>query len=474
MKKSPYGRNLNTAESLLASIKQEVPCDHEAERGVLSCIFQDQDKIERLNIGLDAFHYEPNRTILEEMLEMHAKQLAIDPIICTKRLRDKELLERIGGAQYLTEIYTFVPSPYNFQAYSDAVRDKYADRIAIQKCGLIINRIQNKIPDQSVSVEEILREAIDEIESHDIEDEDESVISLVGQAVEDLQYDIEHPNMIKGVTTGWERIDESTQGFMGSKLWIITGESGDGKSTLSRQMIESYLQAPCRHEGVDMPYGHKAIIYTYEMAPKKEIQRMICSVGSLDSSEMKRGKLSREDQKRFLAATKIIMGFDLVVKNVSGKSVQWIIKDIRRRRRKLRPGQRLVCEIDYVQLISTEEKGHERRQLEIASITKKLHDLCMTLDIDIILPSQVNEDGKAREARDIKNDCDVKIDIINKETEDKPRGGYQAYKSGGTQAEKDCGIRHRVLKCDKNRDGSPDWEIKVKLIGPQFRFAPDF
>jgi hypothetical protein len=98
----------------------------------------------------------------------------------------------------------------------------------------------------------------------------------------------------------------------------------------------------------------------------------------------------------------------------------------------------------------------------------------MTEDIDIILPSQVNEDGKAREAADIKNDADVKIDIVREEEEKKSKGGYAAYKGQEPDAEAATGIRRRILRCDKNRDGSPDWSIKAKLIGPQFRFTPEY
>jgi len=474
MSKSSFQKKPFSPEEILANINKALPFSDEAEKGVISSLMQDPERFDHLTFGPVAFYHEANRTIMEEMIEMNASREPLDPVLLTRRLRDKNILDKVGGPSAISEAFTFVPSPSHFQHYAKIVADKHYDRMAIARCASIIYDIQNKGLDQVIPVTERLREVAEEIDNSDLETPDESMKELIGKLVDEVGYNMENQGKLKGVSTGWTEIDNNTGGYYGSRLWVITGESGDGKSTLSRQLIEEYLRAEVWHNGSMMPYTHKAAIYTYEMAPVKEAARMVSSIGRIDSDAMKSGKFSGAQLEGFQKATKEITSFDLVIKNVSGKSVQWIIRDIRRRRRKLKPGQRFVAEIDYVQLITTDEKNHERRQMEIASITRKLHDLCMTEDIDIILPSQVNDDGKAREAADIKNDADVKIDIVREEEEKKSKGGYAAYKGQEPDAEADTGIRRRILRCDKNRDGSPNWKIKVKLIGPQFRFTPEF
>lgn len=474
MSKSPFANKSASPEELLANINRALPFSDEDEKGVISSLMQDPERFEHLTFGPSAFYHEANRRIVEELIEMNEKRQPMDPVILTRRLRDKNQLDQVGGPSAITELFTFVPSASHFMHYAKVVAEKHSDRLAIARCASIIHDIQNKQPDEVVSVTERLREVAEEIDNTDLETPDESMGELVGKLIDEVSYNMENQGKLKGVSTGWTEIDNNTGGFYGSRLWVITGESGDGKSTLSRQLIEEYLRGQVWHKGAMMPYTHKAAIYTYEMAPVKETGRMVSSIGRIDSDAMKNGKFSGAQLEAFQKATKEITAFDLVIKNVSGKSVQWIIRDIRRRRRKLKPGQRFIVEVDYVQLITTDEKNHERRQIEIASITRKLHDLCMTEDIDIILPSQVNEDGKAREAADIKNDADVKIDIVREEEEKKSKGGYAAYKGQEPDAEAATGIRRRTLRCDKNRDGSPNWSIKAKLIGPQFRFTPEF
>lgn len=472
-KTSPIAK-LVSPEEILANINKAMPHSDEAEKGVISSLIQDPERINHLRFGPQAFYHEANRRTMEEILEMNELRLPIDPVLVTNRLRDKKMLDQVGGPSAITELFMFVPSSAHFEHYAKVVADKYSDRIAIHRCASIIHSIQERQPDEVIPVTERLREVAEEIDNTDIETPDATMKQLVGELTDEIMWNMDNQGKLKGVSTGWTEIDNNTGGFFGDKLWVITGESGDGKSTLSRQMIEEYLRAPVWHNGQQMPYTHKAVIYTYEMNPVKETARMVSSIGRIDSDAMKSGKFNNDQLHAFQKATKEIVGFDLVIKNVSGKSVQWIIRDIRRRRRKLKPGQKFVVEIDYVQLIETDDKGHERRQLEIASITKKLHDVCMTEHIDIILPSQVNEDGKAREARDIKNDADVKIDIVKEDEDKKQKSGYAAYKGQENNVEADTGIRRRILRCDKNRDGSPNWSIKAKLIGPQFRFAPDF
>jgi replicative DNA helicase len=472
MLKSPFAKGLK-AEEILANINKEMPHSDDAEKGVLSSLFQDSLRFDEVRFGPQAFYHESNRVVFTEMIEMNELRLPLDPVLLTNRLREKKILELAGGAGAITELFTFVPSASNFQHYAKIVQEKFSDRLAITRCAELIHQIQSRQPDETVPVTEKLREAAEEIDDTDLEVPDQTMSALISELTDEIQYNMENPGKLKGVSTGWTEIDKNTGGFYGSRLWIVTGESGDGKSTLSRQLMEEFLQATVYHEGREMPYTHKGVIYTYEMAPVKETARMISSIGRIDSDAMKWGKFDGTQIESFRKASKTIAKFDLTIKNVSGKSVQWIIRDIRRRRRKLRPGQRFLAEVDYIQLVETDDKNHERRQLEIASITKKLHDICMTESIDIILPSQVNEDGKAREARDIKNDCDVKLDIVQ-EKEEKKKGGYDAYKSqDNKQIDDGTGIRKRIIKCDKNRDGNPDFSIKVKLIGPQFRFTLD-
>lgn len=468
---NPFGRTRDesaSAEELLASINKPMPHDEGAEKGVISSILQSQDRIEMIDFGSSAFYVEAHRTIFSELVEMNEMRLPFDDmIVVTKRLRDKNLLDRIGGASFLSEVYTFIPSPKHFPHYCKIVKEKMQQRAGIQACAEIIDRLQTLNPNDSFDAVEAMRESATSIELVDQseDEEDKSMASLIGEVVDDITARMENPGAIPGITTGFQMIDEKTGGFYGSRLWIITGESSDGKSTLARQFIEAVVDSPAKN---NPDVNNKGVIYTCEMQPKAEVARMISSIGRINSQDMKFGKMNRADQEKFAKVTKKIRAFDLNIINISGRKIEWVIRDIRRRRRNLKPGQRMVVEIDYVQLLQTEERS-ERRQQEIAKITSKLARVTKTEDIDIILPSQVNKDGDAREAEDIKNDCDVMLKIEKIEDNKKKKTGYEAYKKSNTEDNEEQS-RERNIFCDKNRDGEPMWKMKVAMIGAEYRF----
>src|SRR5207247_7409092 len=59
---------------------------------------------------------------------------AIDLITFTQTLRDQNVLETIGGASFVTSLFTFVPTAANVEYYLEIVRDKYVLRQIIITC----------------------------------------------------------------------------------------------------------------------------------------------------------------------------------------------------------------------------------------------------------------------------------------------------------------------------------------------------
>ena len=106
-----------SAEELLASFNRALPFSDEAEKGVLSCLLQ--DPVERLSecrvtLPALAFYHDANRTIYEKLLEFYDKNLPVDPVTLTHALREQNLLDKVGGAAAISELFAFVPIPSHF------------------------------------------------------------------------------------------------------------------------------------------------------------------------------------------------------------------------------------------------------------------------------------------------------------------------------------------------------------------------
>jgi replicative DNA helicase len=62
------------------------------------------------------------------LVELWNAAQAIDLITVTQTLRDRHLLESVGGPAFVTTLFTFVPTAANVQYYIDIVREKRALR----------------------------------------------------------------------------------------------------------------------------------------------------------------------------------------------------------------------------------------------------------------------------------------------------------------------------------------------------------
>src|SRR5436309_7560101 len=126
-------------------IHRTPPHSVEAEQGVLGSMLLSPRQaiaecVEKIN---EQYFYVPaHQTIYSALVDLWDAGQAIDLITFTQILRDKNLLESVGGAAFVTSLFTFVPTAANIGYYIDIVRDKYivreirrAAEIAIRRTG---------------------------------------------------------------------------------------------------------------------------------------------------------------------------------------------------------------------------------------------------------------------------------------------------------------------------------------------------
>src|ERR671937_3116553 len=148
-------------------IHRTPPHSVEAEQGVLGSMLLSPRQViaecvEKIN---EQYFYVPaHQTIYNVLVDLWNAGQAIDLITFTQVLRDRNLLESVGGAAFVTSLFTFVPTAANIGYYLEIVRDKYILRQIIAACT------------------ESVRRAFDEQdEVHNLLDEVEQKIFSVGE-----------------------------------------------------------------------------------------------------------------------------------------------------------------------------------------------------------------------------------------------------------------------------------------------------
>lgn len=445
-----------TTEDLLASLNKQLPYDDDTEQAILSCLLQRPSLCDEAPHS-EIMYHEANRIILTTIIGLFAAGKPIDQISLTHALRNANKLTIVGGPAFISELFTLIPSASNYQYYLTILRDKFAFRQMIGAMAAGIAHLQAFQEADGVSatdaiqhVTKLVCEAVNDDSSADLP------CRQIGELLTDVLNGIEercaNPGKIPGISTGFAGFDKYLGGLEDGRLTVIAGESSDGKSCLARQFVES----ACLQD-------HVGVIYTYEMRDTEEAGRLICSQAGIDSSNLKHGMLTRVEHQSIGVKTMRLSKWPISIVDVAGKTIEQICRDIARRSKRLKQGQKLVASIDYIQLCLTSKTNGGNREREVAHITATAKQCAKMTGAHIIMPSQLNEDGKVRESRAIEQDSDNLI-IIQKPFE-KQAKAWEKKKEDEPNYDRNLFIK-------KNRNGERLKIVKATLNGRFFRFDP--
>src|SRR2546421_7356330 len=190
-------------------IHRTPPHSVEAEQGVLgSMLISPRDAIAEVveKINEEYFYVPAHQTIFTVLVDLWNAGQAIYLITFTQVLRDRNLLETVGGAAAVTSLFTFVPTAANVGYYLEIVRDKYILRSII-----------------AASTESVRRAYEEQDEVHNLLDEVEQKIFSVGEdrfkgqvltmkdqvmeAIEAIEQLYERRGGITGISTGFAELD---------------------------------------------------------------------------------------------------------------------------------------------------------------------------------------------------------------------------------------------------------------------------
>src|SRR5881227_1270066 len=118
-------------------IHRTPPHSIEAEQGVLgSMLLSPRQAIAECVEKIDEqyFYVPAHQTIYTLLVDLWNAGQAIDLITFTQVLRDRNLLESVGGPAFVTSLFTFVPTAANVGYYIDIVIEMFTRKQIIRIC----------------------------------------------------------------------------------------------------------------------------------------------------------------------------------------------------------------------------------------------------------------------------------------------------------------------------------------------------
>ena len=360
------------------------PQNIEAEQSVLGAILLDNEALHEAVELLtpDDFYRDTHRKIYQGMTELYTRNEPVDLITLNNYLKGRNELEAIGGVQYLSSLASSVPTSANVKYHSRIVREKALVRNLLHS----VTDIAKNVYDNDLDTDELIDYAekkIFDLSDKKIKTSFFTMKELISDTFVTIERLYDKKESITGVPSGFKDIDELTTGFQKGDLIIIGGRPGMGKTAFCLNISQ--------HVGIAMK--EPVAIFSLEMAKEQLVMRMLCSEAKVDSNKVRKGFINKRDDWNKLtnAAGKLAESL-IFIDDSSGLSV--LEMRAKARRLKQQHGLSLVI-VDYLQLMRGRGK-FERREQEIAEISRSLKALAKELQVPVIALSQLNRGVETR------------------------------------------------------------------------------
>lgn len=365
------------------------PHSLEAEQALLGSIMLRPDALYEVVdvVGLKSFYYEKHEIIYEAMLELFGKHQPIDILSLSTRLKEKELLERIGGTSYLTELSSTVPSSANIKHYADIVMKKYMMRQLIEASEYLSQLGFNEAGDLEEILDQAEKKVFDITEHFSGTNRFQELMPLLHDAFERFEKLSSAEHELRGVSTGFKSLDDILGGFQKSDLIILAARPSVGKTALALDIARRTATL-----------GHAVGVFSLEMSADQLVDRVVAAQSHIDSSIIRKGIRTqkgawREDVfKNVRDALDDLSRLPIYIDDQPGNT----ILKMRSAARKLKVEKGLeLLVVDYLQLMAPMRASDSMVQ-QVTEISRSLKHLARELNIPVLALSQLSRAVESR------------------------------------------------------------------------------
>jgi replicative DNA helicase len=385
------GRFIN--DPMLSSLPHSV----EAEQGILgsallspnSVLMECQEKISEAHFFVPA-----HKTIYSTLVDCFEKKKPIDLIAFSQELRDRNLLDAVGGASFVTDLFTFVPTAANVDYYIEIVREKFILREVIAACTEAVRRAY----EEQDNVHELLDEVQERITSIALDRLSESPVRHIKDdalgVLEEYENAYKHRGRTQGLATGFVDLDRMTSGLNPGDMWVIAARPSMGKTALAMNIAE--FVAMSRKDGKWDYKGKAVAVFSLETSRRRLVRRLICGRSHVSLQRLRDGMLAEDDFPVLTKAASAFCEAPIYIDETPG--LRLFEFKARARWAAVKLGVKLIV-IDYLQLMKSGSKRAEfSRVLELTEISATIKEVARELSVPVIAIAQLNREAEKHES----------------------------------------------------------------------------
>ena len=451
-----YADNDPSADRQIAQLRVP-PHSIEAESSVLGGLLLDNGAWDRVGDLLEEgnFYRYEHKLIYTAISTLVNASKPADVITVYEHLQNLGKSDDAGGLVYLNSLAQYVPSASNIRRYAEIVRERSILRKLVSAADEISTNAFNP---QGKAVDKILDEAEQKIfnigeEGSRMKQGFQGMDSLVVQLLDRVTEMADNPNDITGVPTGFIDLDRMTSGFQAGDMIVLAARPSMGKTALAVNIAEH----------VALNEGLPVAIFSMEMGASQLAVRIVGSIGRIDQTHLRTGKLTDEEWPRLTEAIEKLRNISLHIDETPGLTTSELRANSRRLARQC--GQLGLIVVDYLQLMSVSSAmNDENRATAVGEISRGLKMLAKELKCPVMALSQLSRAVESRtdkrpmmsdlrESGAIEQDADVIMFIYRDDYYDKNS--------------KEPGVAEVIIS--KQRNG-PTGTVKLAFLKPITKF----
>ena len=321
-------------------------------------------------------------------------------------------------------------SAANYPTYLKSVLEAYHRR-QLRTAG---DRLIRESAVSTLSVDQIVSNAEAGLTVEVSKDDVQSSKSVVGRFIDSTQERFNRKGKLSGITSGFWKLDQMTDGFQLGELTIIAARPSIGKTAIAIAIANS----ACIGQRVP------TLFVSLEMSDESIVRRMVSSVGSIPMQRIKTGEIDQGGMKAMSSASAKIAASPIHF--VSGSSVSNIASVTAVIRRAVRKWKVQLVIIDYLQKIHG-SRAAEKKTYEIAEVSGKLKAVATDTKTAIVALAQLNRENEKDKGRiprltdladsgQIERDADLVL-LLNRDRNE-PQG--EAVIAVAKQRDGECGL----------------------------------
>lgn len=363
-----------------------MPHNIEAEKSVLGSMFLTKYALEKSieELTPESFFLDANSKIFAAIASLATMGTPIDMTTVIAELEKRKQLKEVGDVEYITEVVDYVPTAANIDEYIKIVAEKATLRKLIDVSTDIVTTGYTSTSSLSDILDDAEKKMLTVVKAR--KGSEFRTIQDVAQATKtNLEKLAATGSDITGIPSGFSDIDRITAGFHENELIIIAARPAMGKTAFALNLATN----------IAINSNKTVALFNMEMGAEQLMNRMLASLGNINQTKLRTGKLEHNDWKAVDCAISQLYPTKMYIDDTPGMT----ISEVRAKCRRLassKDGLDIII-IDYLQLISGSERYAGNRQQEVSEISRSLKTLAMELNIPIIALAQLSRSVEGRE-----------------------------------------------------------------------------